>query len=258
MEELAHLLDVGGGAHERDRHVVHALLDAEAEVLAVLGRQARHRHRQPREGHALVVGDGAAGDHPAAHLAVLDRLHHQLDHAVIHPHRIARAQRGEKLGMVERAARGGAPDVPAGQGELLPAREQRLAAHEGAEAHLRPLEVLQDRDGAAPGALADGADDLRVLGVGAVGEVEPRHVHTRGHQAVEHLGRAGGRTDGADDLGLSHGRLALILGSAADCRLLLQGSSAAGAPTWPPHSPMRRATGSVMHRSSVCAPSTGR
>ena len=36
VEELADLLDVGRGAHEGDGHVVHALLDPEAEVLAVL------------------------------------------------------------------------------------------------------------------------------------------------------------------------------------------------------------------------------
>ena len=54
-EELADLLDVGGRAHEGDRHVVHAVLDAEAQVLAVLVGEARHRQRQPRQRHALVV-----------------------------------------------------------------------------------------------------------------------------------------------------------------------------------------------------------
>ena len=109
VEELPHFLDVGGGADEGDRHVVHRLLDAEAQILPVLLGQARHRHRQPRERHPLVI---ATPRRPTttrhSHLAVLHLLHDELDHPVVHPDRIAGPQRREELGMVQRAARGGA------------------------------------------------------------------------------------------------------------------------------------------------------
>src|SRR5216684_2131894 len=45
-EELADLLDVGGRAHERHRDVVHAVRDAEAQVIPVLGGERRAGQRQ--------------------------------------------------------------------------------------------------------------------------------------------------------------------------------------------------------------------
>ena len=52
--------------------------------------------------------------------------------------------------------------------------------------------------------LADQPDHLAVLGLRAVGEVQPRDVHARRDEPVEHGARAGGGADGADDLGSPH------------------------------------------------------
>ena len=53
-------------------------------------------------------------------------------------------------------------------------------------------------------ALADGEDRRRVLLVGAMGEVEPRHVHARLDQLAEHGGLPAGRADRAHDSRPSH------------------------------------------------------
>src|SRR5215510_16498686 len=111
--------------------------------------------------------------------------------------------------MRDRRALDGADDL-AGAEREGPARlevDARAAAGtERPEADLRPLQVLEDRDRPAPAglAVADAADDLGVLVVGAVREVEPRHVEPGRHEAVELLGAAARRTDRADDLGPSH------------------------------------------------------
>src|SRR6202022_4261088 len=259
VEELAHLLDVGGRAHERDRDVVDALLDAEAEILAILRGQAGHRHCQPRERDALVVGDHAARDDPAADLAAVDRLHRELDHAVVHPHRITRPEGGEELGVVERAARGGALDLARGQREGLAGGEDRLAAHEGAEADLGPLQVLEDRDRPSPLglALADGADDLRVLGVRAVREVEAGHVHARGHQPVERLRRAARRPDRADDLGASQASARARYWPVKDFSWRATSSGVPAAmtlpPSLPPSGPRSTIQSAVLMPSMLCS-----
>jgi len=83
--------------------------------------------------------------------------------------------------------------------------EHDAAVGHGADAHLGSSEVLEHgdgriqpfREGANPG------DDRPVLGVIAVGEVEPGHVHPGFDERLQgSLGRRGG-TNGAHDLRLA-------------------------------------------------------
>jgi hypothetical protein len=48
--------------------------------------------------------------------------------------------------------------------------------------------------------------DPLVLAVLAMAEVESGYVHTGANQFPQALGATGGGTDGADDLGVAHGR----------------------------------------------------
>jgi hypothetical protein len=105
-EELAHLLDVGGRAHERHGDVVHAVLDPEAEIVLVLGRETGNRQRQPRQRHTLVVGHDSAGRDAAVRLARLHALDDELDRPVVHPDLVAGLERGEELRVVEQPAAG--------------------------------------------------------------------------------------------------------------------------------------------------------
>ena len=64
------------------------------------------------------------------------------------------------------------------------------------------LQVGQDRHGPPGGLrrLAYQVVDLLVVGVAAVAEVQPRHVHPGLHQAADALRRRGGRSESTDDL----------------------------------------------------------
>jgi hypothetical protein len=79
-------------------------------------------------------------------------------------------------------------------------------AIEAAQADLRPLKVLEDADVNAQfvGHLADGGDPGGVVGVVAVGEVQPEGGGARLDQAAQHLGRFGGGADRGDDLRATH------------------------------------------------------
>ena len=73
---------------------------------------------------------------------------------------------------------------------------------EAADPDLRALQVLQDRErrvGAA-GDAPEARDQASVVGACAVGEVDPRHVHARREQALEHLLAVARGADRRDDL----------------------------------------------------------
>src|SRR5690606_17209539 len=92
------------------------------------------------------------------------------------------------------------------QVEGRPGRQLDLAIAELAEPDLRPGQVGQDGDRAA-GRVCRLAHALCGKGValgGAVREVDARHVHPGLDELTDPLDR--GRTDGADELGASHGR----------------------------------------------------
>ena len=100
VEELAHLLDVGGGAHEGDRHVVDACSMPKRRSSRSFAAMHDTGTRQPRERHPLVVGDHAARDDPAADLAALHRLHRAAGSSrrPSRPDRPAGARRGTRDG----------------------------------------------------------------------------------------------------------------------------------------------------------------
>ena len=175
--------------------------DPEAEILAVLVGETRHGQRDPGEGHALVVGDDTARD-DAAHGGIDVRpLHGQLDGAIVHPQLIAGLEGGDQIRMVERGALGGAQHRLGGKGKELPRHEHGAPADEISEPDLGPLEILDDGHRPAPVGLAltNGADDGGMLLVGAVGEIQARHVHARLHELAQGGGVPARRPDGADD-----------------------------------------------------------
>src|SRR5256712_13490696 len=120
MEAPAPLADVVGGAHERHGHEVHALLDAEPEIVHVLLGEAGRGQIRVRQRDALVVADPAACDDDAANLLRRRRLHAELDHAVVHPDLVAGPDTSEVLGRRDEHALGGADARRAAEGERAP------------------------------------------------------------------------------------------------------------------------------------------
>ena len=95
-----------------------------------------------------------------------------------------------------------------GDGEGRPVAELDRVVLDPARADLGPGEVLQERYGAA-GALRDvpdGIHDQEVVGVLAVREVHPHHVHAGLDELLQGAGVARRRADGGHDLGAPHAR----------------------------------------------------
>ena len=84
-----------------------------------------------------------------------------------------------------------------------PGEEGDGAAGEAPDADLGAGHVGHDRDRAAEvlaGGVSEGAQ-AAVVGVGAVGEVDPGDVHPGQDQLADPLGRAGGGAEGGGDVG---------------------------------------------------------
>ena len=216
-QERTHLVDVGGRAHERHGDVIDTLAEPEAQVLAILRRQARHRQGDARQREPLVVADAPADHHTTADLVRRRRLDAELDHPVVHPDLVAGPQVSEVLGMRDRGPLGGALDRARREREGPAGLEVDAGAAAGAERpepDLRTLQILKDRDRSAPArlTLADPPHDVGVLVMGAVREIEPRHVEAGRHQAIELVAAATRGTDRADDLGPPHRQEPVISG----------------------------------------------
>ena len=209
VQEATDVADVGGRPDEGDGDEVDAVLDAEPQIFAILGGETARRLRHAGQRDPLVVADPAPDDHPAPDVDAVHLLDRELDHAIVHPDAVVDPDLAQVLGVRDRRALGGPRHRPRGQRELAAGNEidaGAAALAERPQADLGALQILKDRDGAAPAlaAVADAPDALRVLGVRAVREVQPGHVHAGGDETVELLGARGCRTDGADDLRATH------------------------------------------------------
>src|SRR2546430_8467857 len=90
--------------YERDGDEVHAVREAEPEVLAVLVGEARDGQRHARERNPLVIAEAPADDDAATYLLGRRLLDAELDHPVVHPDLVARMHVREVLGVVQRRA----------------------------------------------------------------------------------------------------------------------------------------------------------
>ena len=90
-------------------------------------------------------------------------------------------------------------------------QRNRRATNERPGPDLGTAQVLHDRDVAArlPRHFADPPERFRVGLVRPVREVEAEDVHARRDQRVEDLGAVAGRTNGGDDLRLTHSSIAI-------------------------------------------------
>ena len=152
-------------------------------------------------------GDGAAELDLRVDLPVAHRGDAQPDRPVGEVHDVA----GRDGGRQARPAQGQVvvvADFPGAalECQVLARLELDHALPQLADAQLGTGEVLEDRDLTA-GTLGRGAHALRGLGVRlarAVGEVEPRHVHSGRDHPLERGDIARGGPDGGDDLGAAH------------------------------------------------------
>ena len=92
---------------------------------------------------------------------------------------------------------------------MVAAVEENRAILKGFDAVFGALGVQHNGDGQIQVGthLFHQVDAVLVILIGAVGEIQTRHVHTGLAQADHHLFRVGGRADGADNFGFSHSHI---------------------------------------------------
>ncbi len=105
-DQRAHLDDVLGPLHERQRNPVDAELQAELEIRAVLVGQRRQRQHEVRHVDALAIRQCAAVDHHRVRELRAARLDAQPHAAVVQQQFRARDQRGEDFRVRQCDARG--------------------------------------------------------------------------------------------------------------------------------------------------------
>jgi|GEM_PF-5785315 len=203
------LVQVAGLPHEGHRDVVHAGLDREDQVLAVLRGEGLGAQRDTGKVDALVVLEEPAVDHLGAHQLLLVRLQDpELEEPVVEEDPVAGVHvRGEE-------GIGGGDDLlcprhrlVGGDGERGPGDQLHLPLHQLAGADLGTLEVAQDAHRLAhlQGGGPEHGERLRVLRLGPVAEVHPGDVHAGVQQVLEDPGLQRSGPEGTDDLGASHG-----------------------------------------------------
>ena len=205
-QELPELTDVGGAAHERQGHEVDMSFDGEGEVQPVLGRNGRHGERSPRHVDALVGSECPAGNDPALHTTLTRLGHLHLQRPVIEEHPSALPKIPQELRMRHGYYGGGYPFSGA-EFDCRALHQFEAGVGEIPHAQLRALEIGKDGDEAAliVGDSSDCGDCLSLRIVAAMGEVDPRDIHTGTDEGAYGLRRARCRADRADDLGLTHG-----------------------------------------------------
>ena len=192
--------------HEGAGHVIHVVLDAEQQVVLVLLAQVHLIQDLAGEGHALAVAQLAARHHPAPDFRPFDFHHVHGDQAVIDQYPVARVQILVQVGIGDGHLVFVALHVVHMQGEQVALVQENLVVHKGFDPVLGAFGVQHDGDGQVQ-LFPDGfhpADLFRVFRVGAVGKIDPGHVHARQHHFFQDFFALAGRADGANDFCFAH------------------------------------------------------
>ena len=195
-----------GGAAEGGGDKVKPLLDAEADIRPVLGAHIGHGQVDAGDVDPLAVLDRAAVLHPADYVGLRLLHHFHADQAVIQHDLAAQAHILGQVFIGDAANLPGAGDLPGGEGKVLAGLQVHLSLFKGLQADLWSLGVQQGghRDVQFFAQVFEHLQPALVVLVGAMGEVEAGHIHAAFHHGLQDFRGVRGRTQGADNFGLSH------------------------------------------------------
>ena len=198
---------------ERTGDEVHAVLDAEDNVLAILLAQIRLAEHLAGEVHALFIAQQAAYEHGAMRFRIGHLVDAKAEHAVAQKDHVAGLKILHQVFIADRNAMLVADDFFGGEGEFLSLHERYLPLFKGADAVLGPLRVEHDGDGQIQllAQLFDAFNARQLLRVRAVRKIEPRHVHAGQAHLPQGFFAFRRGTDRADDLRLAHKTKLLLL-----------------------------------------------
>ena len=189
IHNLVHQFHVRRGANEGQRHHVHAEFQREAEVFNVFFTEGWDGDIHPRQGHTLVVGDGAAFHNLADHIVAVYFNADEADFAIVHEQAVA------GLGVFGQPFVGGghavmgAGDVVNGDANNLTIVPVGFPIDEAPQADLWPLQVCKDAYGATGlvGCFTNPFVVLLMIFMVAMREVHPGDVHAGFHKTEDSL-----------------------------------------------------------------------
>ena len=206
VQDLPQLPDVGGGADKAGGDIVKALLDAEEDILPVPLADIGHGQADAGDVDALVVLHDAAVEHLAANGGGRGLQYGHADQAVIQQDAVTGLHVAGQVIIRDGTAGLVAFHFVGTKGELRTLLQLHGAVFEALQPHLGALGVQHGGHGQVQ-LLPQGFQLVQpglVTGMVAVGEVEAGHVHAGEQHLPQDALPVRGRSQGADDLCLSH------------------------------------------------------
>ena len=203
-DDLLDHVHVGGGADERKSDRVHAVVEAELEILTIFFGHGGNRQRCAGQIDALVFAQSSAVQDVADNVFAAHGAHAQFDQAVAQQNARAGGNFAGEIGKGGGNAGRSAGDVARGDDHGRTAFElDGFVALQASSADLRALQILENADGAIflLGGEAQALDVVGVVFVGAVGKIQAGNVHAEAKQVAHGGLRVAGGADGADDFG---------------------------------------------------------
>jgi hypothetical protein len=190
--------------HEAEGDIIHTLAYTEAEILKILLRRRLRGENQVREIDSFAGGKSAAVYHPAKQAVLLHALHHQFQQAVVKENAGFRGNILKKPGVGDRNVlpRGLVFGCASGsQPDMFSFYKQDTTGWEISNPDLGAAEVLKQPDVLArfSAESANILDHPGVAVVGAVGKIQPCHIHAGIYEGTEHRRGGGSGSDGGDD-----------------------------------------------------------
>ena len=207
LQEPAHLAHIFGSAHKGRCHKIKAGFNAEEQILLVRFTEEGQCQMHTRYIDTLAVGNPAAALDCGVDLPLVgDIIHRQFDQTIVDQHPAARTQIPAQSAIGDVGAFLCTRHLFRCQDKVRARLQHDCTVFKHTQPDLRALGVQHGADGEAeflPQAIHN-AELFQMFLMGAMGEIEPGHIHTRFHHTPESCLIGTGWPQRTDNLCLAH------------------------------------------------------
>ena len=201
--QRAQFAHIGGLPDKGLADIVHAVFEAEGEILAILFRNRRRGNHGARQVDPLVVAQRSAHHYPAADFVARNVKDGQLHVSIIQQDPLAGAHILGQTGIGGGKEAVLSQHIAGGDGHLRAGLQVHRAVFHQAGADLGALQIAQDGNSEGPvrRLFPDNGDEFRLFLLSAVRKIQPEHIHAAVHQGADHVAVFRSRPQGSDNLG---------------------------------------------------------
>ena len=206
FQKSAHFLNIIGRTGKGSGHIIKALLHAESQVLTVPLTDKGKGEGDPRNIDSLVGGNRTAVYHRTGDIRFCAEFHTQFDQAVVNQNPCSGGNIRRKSGKGDAGGGFIADHIPGGQNKLISSLQMDLFLFKFCQPDFRALGIQKKSNGQVQ-LLSNGFYRINpslLLFVGAVGKVQPCHVHPCFCQKAQDTVLIGCRTQCTDNFCFSH------------------------------------------------------